>query len=84
MQDTIECTGTCWDGGSRSSWWTLTTDGKIEQIPCPSNPPQFGGGKAPTVNVPEGGAILTLGTLPATPALTIREADKDLWMTVST
>ena len=58
----VTCTGTYWDGGSRSQYYLVPdlAHPSLEPIPCPSAPAQFGGGAAPTVDVPEGGAAVVL------------------------
>ena len=58
----VSCSGTYWDGGTRSAYQHLRADGSTRAIPCPGSPPQFGGGDAPEVEPDQGGAILRTGT----------------------
>ncbi len=58
----VSCHGTYWDGGSVSRYAHLRPNGSSYAIPCPSSPPQFGGGPAPKVAPNQGGAILRTGT----------------------
>ena len=58
----VECSGTSWDGGSRSHYEHLLPSGHVRAISVPTAPPQFGGGEAPTVKPDQGGAILRTGT----------------------
>lgn len=63
-----------WDGGSRDEWFYLYDNGKLESIPAPTAPPQFGGNPNYCVVATPNRAILKLGTFlgkPATPSLTI-------------
>jgi hypothetical protein len=82
FQETVQCTGTYWDGGSRYSYHHLTPKGKFEQIPCPTAPPQHGGDDAPTEAVRPGQAIVQLGTFcgkPSFPTVYIRAEDAEVW-----
>ena len=59
----VECTGTYWDGGSRSAYALLdTATRRLSAVPCPTDPPQFGGGDAPRVSIEAGAVLVQCGT----------------------
>jgi hypothetical protein len=64
LRVTSQCTlsGTYWDGGSRSTYHAVDiSTGRV--LPAPQyNPPQFGGPRTdPTVDIPDGVAIVRTG-----------------------
>lgn len=64
--------GTYWSGGSCNSYWHVrasTMGGYIVgPVPGPTAPPQFGGGEAKRFDIPEGDAVIKLGTFCGRPA----------------
>lgn len=68
-RDTVTISGTYWDGGSRSTYHAVDL-ATLRQLPAPQyNPPQFGGPATdPTVNIPEGAAIVCTGIFQGKPA----------------
>ena len=54
--------GSYWDSGSRESAFTVNQYGQVSAIPAPTAPPQFGGGEPITVDIPENGYIVVVGT----------------------
>ena len=82
VRDSVRCSGTYWDSGSRYNYNHLTRSGNLTSIPCPTAPPHFGGGEAPLVDVMEGCAIVQGGTSLGKPAMlhiTIRKDDLEKW-----
>jgi len=80
--ESVRCSGTFWDGGSRSSYHHLSPAGALESVEYPLAPPQHGGGPAPEVRVKPGWAIVQLGTScgkPAFPTLYVRPMDCEVW-----
>ena len=65
----VSCTGTYWDGGSREAWALLDTETRtLSAVPCPSDPPQFGGGEAPRVTIAAGAVLVQCGTFRGKPS----------------
>lgn len=61
--DSLELTGTYWDGGSRSSYTAVDLATCRSKGAPQYDPPQFGGPRvAPTVVIPDGVAIVRTGT----------------------
>ena len=57
----VECSGTFWDGGTRSTYDYIMPDGNTQKVSgLPSSPPHFGGAPPPIV-LPEP-AIVETGT----------------------
>jgi hypothetical protein len=67
--NSLEISGTYWDGGSISSYLLCDLDGSnVESIPGSSAPPQFGGSLPETFQIPENKMVLKLGTFCGKPA----------------
>jgi hypothetical protein len=67
--DSLEISGTYWDGGSISSYLLCDLNGNnVESIPGSSAPPQFGGSLPETFQIPENKMVLKLGTFCGKPA----------------
>lgn len=68
-RETVAISGTYWDGGSRSTYHAVDL-ATLRQLPAPHyDPPQFGGPSTdPTVNIPEGVAIVCTGVFQGKPA----------------
>lgn len=66
-REAVELSGTYWSGGSRSTYTAVNLEtGKSAGAPQ-YNPPQFGG-REPTVQIPEGVAIVQTGIFCGKPA----------------
>jgi hypothetical protein len=59
--DSVELTGGCWDGGSRSSYSLYTPPNKIESIPVSGTPTQFGGPLPRSFPIPRGSFVVEGG-----------------------
>lgn len=75
VAETATLTGTWWDEGScyGYDWYDPKTEIYFS-IPCPTVPPQFGGGPPPTVTITPGRFLLRSGVFrgdKSTPALTV-------------
>ena len=65
----VEPIGTCWDGGSRASYYHIDLYGNhLDSIPAPSAPPQFGGGKPVAFPIDSKSMVCELGTFCGKPA----------------
>jgi hypothetical protein len=62
VTDSVELTGTFWEGGSRSTYTAVNLATFVSQGAPQYDPPQFGGPRvAPNVTIPEGVAIVKTG-----------------------
>lgn len=63
----VSLSGGYWDGGSRTEWFGIRPDGSRYALTYPTAPPQFGGGKVPTVKVTDRDLVARGGSFAAKP-----------------
>jgi len=61
VRENVELNDGYWSGGSRSEYHTLTKSGIVGCLQYPTTPVEFGGGKAPTIPLTDGVAIVKGG-----------------------
>ena len=66
--DSVTLGGGYWDGGSRTEWFGIRPDGSRYPLQFPTAPPQFGGGKEPTVKITDDKMVAEGGTSFGKPA----------------
>lgn len=67
--DSHELIGGYWDGGSRSAYTLYNPkSGEISAVKYPTDPPAFGGGNPPALQIPRGWYLIIGGTFCGKPA----------------
>lgn len=63
----VTLSGGYWDGGSRTEWFGLRPDGSRFPLTYPTNPPQYGGGKPPSVKITDTQLVARGGSFASKP-----------------
>jgi hypothetical protein len=75
VRDEVYCSGTLWDGGSKSDWYFMTKGGSLTPVPGVVTSP-FDGSRPPTVKIPDNQAIVCLSVFqgkPGTPSVYVKD-----------
>ncbi len=68
VANSVSLSGGFWDGGSRTEWFGVRSDGRRTPLTYPTAPPQFGGGKVPTFKITDDMWVAQGGTSLGKPA----------------